>query len=872
MMRTRKKDDAVRPRSKFASGAVLLLLVLLLAASSVAPAPSESALAARPHFPPQSPEARTVGALDHLNPIATHTSNAGPAEAGYETANLTVGTVPVGVLFDPIDGKVFVTNFGSNNITVINSTSDLEEGSIKVVKGPITMAMDIHDDLVYVIEQAANALAVVRGSTNKVIATVPTGVFPQAVAYDSANGYVYVANEQSSNISVVNGSTHKSVGSIPTPGIGPQVLVYDAANGYLYVADKGLSYIEMVNVSQSQVVGTIPVGTEPVSMACDDQTGDIYVANQGSENVTIIQGSTNLAAGSVSLSYSPTAVAIDDLTSTGYAALGSGYLSVFNLTNRTVSASIAVGSYPYGVAVAPSTDRIFIANSGDNTLTFAAPDLSGAIDSSPNPTDVGLNVSLEARFAGGLPPCCSISWMFGDGSALTGSTLNTSHSYEAAGQYVVSIAATDGNGYEAFANATVTVHPPIRANAPRASEQSGDVGEVITFVSNTSGGTPPYETFNWSGISGDCSNVTTGRPACLFGSAGNLSVSDIAVDSLGARSPASPTLRFRVYDRPEVETPNANRSSVDVGQPISLSAVVVGGSGNFTNYRWSGLSNGTCIGTSTGRVDCVFGSAENLSVSVTAADQDGGTASGSPALRLEVYQLPDVLDVTVNRSTADEGQLVRFAAEVVGGFGSYSFAWNGLPSGCASATELTVACVVAGPGAITVGLVVTDANGGKSEPSPTARVMAYRDPIVSAPVLTSDTVQVGQKVEINSTVEGGWGTYAYSWLGLPAGCTTVANLATCQPLQSGTYSVGLTITDSDNFTVTSTLSALTVLPLPATPAPTMLGVSSAVFTGVLLVGAALVVVVVVILLRMRVSKDPPGPARPPTPPASGGGS
>ena len=69
--------------------------------------------------------------------------------------NITVGsdTGPNGIAYDPSNGYLYVANFNSNNVTVIN------------------------------------------GATNTVVVpSITMGSYPRAIAYDPLNGYLYVAN------------------------------------------------------------------------------------------------------------------------------------------------------------------------------------------------------------------------------------------------------------------------------------------------------------------------------------------------------------------------------------------------------------------------------------------------------------------------------------------------------------------------------------------------------------------------------------------------------------------------------------------------------------------------------------------------------
>jgi YVTN family beta-propeller protein len=73
-----------------------------------------------------------------------------------------VGIEPAGVAYDPSNGYIYVTNYGSDTVSVIN------------------------------------------GATNTVIATISVGIEPAGVAYDPSNGYIYVTNYGSDTVSIIS--------------------------------------------------------------------------------------------------------------------------------------------------------------------------------------------------------------------------------------------------------------------------------------------------------------------------------------------------------------------------------------------------------------------------------------------------------------------------------------------------------------------------------------------------------------------------------------------------------------------------------------------------------------------------------------------
>ncbi|MGB7557363.1 MAG: YncE family protein, partial [Nitrososphaeraceae archaeon] len=124
----------------------------------------------------------------------------------YPVTNVPVGISPFGIAHNPENGYVYVTNFYSNSISVID------------------------------------------GFTNDLVVTIPldSNSFPAGIISSPANGYVYVTNFYSppttganlsmGTVSVINGSTNSIVDTIQV-GISPLGIAVNPENGNLYVTN-----------------------------------------------------------------------------------------------------------------------------------------------------------------------------------------------------------------------------------------------------------------------------------------------------------------------------------------------------------------------------------------------------------------------------------------------------------------------------------------------------------------------------------------------------------------------------------------------------------------------------------------------------------
>ncbi|MFG1556163.1 MAG: YncE family protein [Thermoplasmataceae archaeon] len=117
------------------------------------------------------------------------------------------GNGPNQAAFDSSNGYVYVTNFNTNSVSVINGATNTVIANISVGVFPLGVAFDSSNGYVYVTNFNTNSVSVINGATNTVIANISVGVFPLGVAFDSSNGYVYVTNALSGSVSIISTTT-----------------------------------------------------------------------------------------------------------------------------------------------------------------------------------------------------------------------------------------------------------------------------------------------------------------------------------------------------------------------------------------------------------------------------------------------------------------------------------------------------------------------------------------------------------------------------------------------------------------------------------------------------------------------------------------
>ncbi len=384
-----------------------------------------------------------------------------------------------------------------------------------------------------------------------------------------------------------------------------------------------------------------------------------------------------------------------------------------------------------------------------------------------------------------------------------------------AGTFSVLVKVTDSNGYSVSSGPlsfTIYVDPTV--TTPTAVPPSVDLTQSTTFSATPSGGSGGY-TYTWSGLPTGCTSSSTGVLACTPTGAGTTSVKVQVKDSNGY-SVTSGTLSFITYTDTTVAAPTASPTSVDLTQSTTFTATPTGGSGGFS-FIWYGLPTG-CTSSSTGSLACAPTGAGTFSVTVKVTDSNSYSIT-SAALSFTVYVDPTVTTPTASPPSVDVGQPTTFLATASGGSGGNTFFWSGLPTGCTSTGTASLACSPTAAGGFSVTVQVTDSNGF-SVKSAALPFTVYVDPTVTTPTATPVSVDVGQTTTFSVSASGGSSGYTYLWSGLPAGCSTSSTASlSCSPTAPGTASVGVQVTDSNGFPVTSGTLAFTTYADPALSTP-----------------------------------------------------
>lgn len=278
-----------------------------------------------------------------------------------ERAVVPVGAAPhlhIGYVKEA--GRVWVSNTGGTEITLLDAATGEPAGSLEVGGGPAHFAFDAGCQNGYVALRTESAVAVVDPLSARVRRKIklPDESAPTAIMPAFERSRIYTLNQGNSTVSAIDTRTDTLAATIPvgreptwgqpwgssykpiTRAVGKShivnagsddVTVFDDATdtvlgrievgrrpvrnaifrekGLIYVANELDGSVMAIRIADEQIVATVPVGVRPFRMLpVEAITGrdELWVLNAGSDaepqgRVTIVSGTQHLAAGEINV-------------------------------------------------------------------------------------------------------------------------------------------------------------------------------------------------------------------------------------------------------------------------------------------------------------------------------------------------------------------------------------------------------------------------------------------------------------------------------------------------------------------------------------------------------------------------------------------
>jgi YVTN family beta-propeller protein len=310
----------------------------------------------------------------------------------------------------------------SNHNTKVNSIG-IEGGvpGIYVQSYPADVTINSKTNKIYVVNYYSNTVSIIDGKTNTVIGNISVGTSPQKIVVSSETDRVYIYNYVSPpTLYAIDGYTNKIVKNltIPTPVNSMVVGPFDI----IYTTTPRSNEVTLIDGPTLQRVYSVPVGNATDSLSgitVNPNTNEIYVVNTGNPsskssraNVVVIKGPMGFHGGdearieddipirwvSAADAFWGKDIAVNPSTNMIYVTdWNHSLVNVINLTTDRIIKNVTVGKFPLGIAINPNTNKIYVQNIRSDTISV--------IDGNTNRVEASVPVSdhLPGPYANRLP-------------------------------------------------------------------------------------------------------------------------------------------------------------------------------------------------------------------------------------------------------------------------------------------------------------------------------------------------------------------------------------------------------------------------------------------------------------------------------------
>lgn len=278
---------------------------------------------------------------------------------------LAVGTLLLGVsgcrrsgFPDVPDGYrefAYVSNGGSNTVTVLDLVYLRQDRTLQVGTNPTTLAANPVRNEIYVVNTQSGTVTVIDAETNRVTATIGVHRLPSFIAVDPTGHRAYVVNAGSNSISVLDLDRHREV-AVAGTGEQPGVDRISPDGRSLVVTNRGSGSISIFDVSPYNAAATSerPLHLRAAFSGCPGATDAVILPDSSKAFIACSSGHQVMA-----------------ITLAAAAGSWPAKQNPALMTDRML-ALLDVGTTPVNLAMKPDGGEIFVSNYGSDSISEIA--------------------------------------------------------------------------------------------------------------------------------------------------------------------------------------------------------------------------------------------------------------------------------------------------------------------------------------------------------------------------------------------------------------------------------------------------------------------------------------------------------------------
>jgi len=190
--------------------------------------------------------------------------------------------VPSSIAVNPTPHLIYVANYDSNTVSVIDGENYIIHRNIKVGNNPTSIVVNPTTHLIYVANSGSNTVSIIDSNTNTVTKTIIIGLFVDKVSINPNINKVYIASAFGERINVLDADTNRTsvVYSNNTLGHSWEAMTINDLNNNVYLAsDNSISILDGITNRVRSVLPASNLDTNyrNIATAINTNTNKLYV-------------------------------------------------------------------------------------------------------------------------------------------------------------------------------------------------------------------------------------------------------------------------------------------------------------------------------------------------------------------------------------------------------------------------------------------------------------------------------------------------------------------------------------------------------------------------------------------------------------------
>jgi PQQ-dependent catabolism-associated beta-propeller protein len=286
----------------------------------------------------------------------------------------------------------YVTNEGSGELTIIDTSNDSVVGTIPVGTRPRGIRLSEDGRTVYVAlsgsprcpptmpdeeceklkaDKSKDGIGIIDVATRKVTKVLPGGSDPEAFDISKDGTRLFVSNEDVDSATIVDIESGKILRTVSV-GREPEGVELHPSGETVWVTGETDHDVTVLDTESGKVITKVDVGERPRDIAFARDGSRAYVSGETAGTVTVVDGKSHKVLKTIRMpeGSKPMGVEVSPDQERLFVANGRGKsVSVIDLATDSVVSSVEVGVRPWGIALTGDGRKLYSANGPSNDVS-----------------------------------------------------------------------------------------------------------------------------------------------------------------------------------------------------------------------------------------------------------------------------------------------------------------------------------------------------------------------------------------------------------------------------------------------------------------------------------------------------------------------